>query len=196
MEWILTLAVLTGLAILPLGVRAAYDSQGPRVYLMLGPVKWKVFPGKKKREKPPKTKTSQPKQQPKNEEKGGSLKDFLPLVKPILGFLSDFRRKLRVNRLQLKLTLAGGDPAKLAVNYGKTWAAIGNLMPQLERVFVIKKRDVEVLCDFVEAQTLVVAGVDLTITLGRLLWLCIRYGFLLLREYLKIRKLRKGGANV
>lgn len=60
------------------------------------------------------------------------------MVKVALNFLGDFRRKLRVNRLELKLILAGGDPCDLAVNYGRAWTAVGNLMPQLERLFVIK----------------------------------------------------------
>ena len=131
----------------------------------------------------------------KMKEKGGSLLDFLPLVKVALNFLGDFRRRLRVNRLELKLILAGGDPCDLAVNYGRAWAAVGNLMPQLERLFVIKKRDVEVECDFTASETLVIARLDLTITLGRLLGLAIVYGIRALREFLKLQKKRKGGAT-
>ena len=100
-----------------------------------------------------------------------------------------------MNRLELKLILAGGDPCDLAVNYGRAWAAVGNLMPQLERLFVIKKRDVEVECDFTASETLVIARLDLTITLGRLLGLAIVYGIRALREFLKLQKKRKGGAT-
>ena len=70
--------------------------------------------------------------------------DFLPLVKVVLQFLDGFRRKLRVNVLELKVVLAADDPCDLAVNYGRAWAAVGNLMPSLERVFVIQKRNIEV----------------------------------------------------
>ncbi len=72
---------------------------------------------------------------------------------------------------------------------------MGNLMPQLERLFVIKKRDVEVECDFTASETLVIARLDLTITLGRLLGLAIVYGIRALREFLKLQKKRKGGAT-
>ena len=98
--------------------------------------------------------------------------------------------------MELKLILAGDDPCDLAVNYGKAWAALGNLMPQLERVFIIKKRDLEVECDFTADQTLVFARLDLTITLGRLLHLIVVYGIRLLRQYLSIVKTRKGGAKL
>ena len=67
-----------------------------------------------------------------------------------------------------KLILASSDPCDLAVNYGRVWTALGNLMPQLDRLFVIKKRDVEALCDFTASETTVIARVDITITLSRL----------------------------
>ena len=127
-------------------------------------------------------------------EKGGSLLDFLPLVKTALDFLGDFRRKLRVDDLYLRLILASSDPCDLAVNYGKTWTAVGNLMPQLDRLFVIRKRDVEVQCDFAASDTTVIARVDITITLGRLLALVTVYGIRAVKEFLTIRKKRKGGA--
>ena len=67
-------------------------------------------------------------------------------------------------------------------------------MPQLERFFVISKRDVEVECDFTAGQTLIIARLDLTITIGRLLSMAVRYGIRAVREYLKIINKRKGGA--
>ena len=217
MGWLVTLGVIFFLAVLPLGVSVKYDADGALVRVILGPVKLTVFPRpkKKKKEKKEKEPTPQPVQQAKEEaalpkppqppkpektkeasqkEKGGSLTDFLPLVKVALDFLGDFRRKLRVNHLVLKLILAGDDPCDLAVNYGRAWAALGNLMPQLERLFVIKKRDVEVECDFTAAQTLVIARLDLTITLGRVLALAAVYGLRAVKEFLTIQKKRKGGA--
>ena len=107
---------------------------------------------------------------------GGSWKKFLPLVRLGLHFLGDFRRKLRVNRLVLRLTLAGDDPCDLAVNYGRAWAAVSNLLAALKRAFVIQKRDVEVQCDFLGEETKVVFAMDLTITLGRVLGLLVKYG--------------------
>ena len=117
----------------------------------------------------------------------------MPLVKVALDFLGDFRRKLRVNVLELKLIMAADDPCDLAVNYGRAWAAVGNLMPQLERFLVIRRRNIEVECDFVGSQTLVVARLDLTITIGRIVGIVVLYGFRALREYFKIMNKRKGG---
>ena len=213
MGWWITLGVVTLLAILPLGVRVCYDFAGPLVKVVLGPVKIKVYPRPKKTEKPKKETKKQPEAAPAPEEahlpkppqppapktspkkeKGGSLKDFLPFVKLGLDFLGDFRRKLRVKQLYLRLILAGEDPCDLAVNYGKTWTAVGSLIPALERWFVIKNRDVEVACDFTASETLVVARLEITITLGRLLSLAAVYAVRGIREFIVFRNKRKGGA--
>ena len=134
-----------------------------------------------------------PEAQPEQKEKGGSLTRFLPLIKLGLRFLGDFRRKLRLDNLYLRLILAGDDPCDLAVNYGRIWAAVGNLMPRLERLFVIKKRDIQVECDFAASETCVVAHLDITITLGRLLALALVYGVRVLIEFLSMK--RKGGGE-
>ena len=211
MGWLITLGILLLLAVLPLGVRIRYNSEGILVKVIAGPVKITVYPlpGKKKKEKkkkePKKTAVAPeeenlpkppqpPKEKKKKTEKGGSLLDFLPLVQTALDFLGDFRRKLRLDNLYLRLIMAANDPCDLAVNYGRAWAAVGNLLPQLEKWFVIKKRDIEVECDFETSKTLVIAHLDLTITLGRLLAAVVKFAVRALIEYLKIRKKRKGGA--
>lgn len=109
----------------------------------------------------------------------GKLKTLLHLIVPFLG---DLRRKIRITRLQGYLLLAGGDPCDLAVNYGRAWAALGNLQALLNRAFVIKKQDLQVGCDFAGDNTLFYGRADITITLGRLLSLVLRYGWKLLKS--------------
>ena len=208
--WI-TAAFLLALAILPLGIRVRYNEAGFLLRVIAGPLKITVFPRKKKpkkqkakqkkqnAEKSPESTDSgdnppqPPKPLPEPKEKGGSLTRFLPLVRLGLKFLGDFRRKLRVDNLFLRLILAGDDPCDLAVNYGRVWAAASNLMPQLERLFVIKKRDIQVECDFTAEEISVIAHVDITITLGRLLTLAVVYGLRVLFEFLSMK--RKGGGD-
>lgn len=199
MGWLIALGVLVLLALLPLGISARYDASGALVRLIAGPVRFRLYPRKKKKKKtgkkmkekkPVQTANGGGQQEPR---KGGSWKDFLPLVRLGLDFLGDFRMKLRINRLEMKIIMACDDPADLAINYGRVWAAVGNLWPRLEELFVIKKRDVQVECDFTAAQTLVCARADITITLGRLLSLGVRYGIRAVKEYLKLRKNHEGG---
>ena len=222
MGWIITFSILFLLAILPLGVRVRYNAEGALVKLSIGPFKLQIVPGKKKapkkKDKPnpektekkekkakPQKEEAKPKQvgadnppkpaeAPEKKEQGGSVLDFLPLVKTLFEFLGDFRRKLRIKKLYLKLIMAGGDPYDLAMNYGRAWAATGNLLPKLENWFVIKKRDIEVECDFVAEKTTVIAHMDISITLGRLLAAVCKFAWKALRKYLQIKKKRKGGA--
>ena len=201
--WLIALAIIVLLAVLPLGVSVIYDTGGPLVRWMLGPFRGNLYP-KEKKEKPEKQKKDKSKKTSKTkaknestekEKKGGNVSDFFPLVDLILDFLRDFfSRKLRVKKLELDLVLAGDDPCDLAVNYGRAWAALGNLIPVLERFLVIKKRDMQVRCDFTADKTLIYARADLTITVGRLLAVVLRHGIRILSEFLKITKLRKGGA--
>lgn len=202
MGWLIAAGVIFLLAIMPLGISAVYDDAGPLLKAIVGPVRIKLYPSKgKKTEKEPKPKTEKKKKASSptpsaQKKKGGSFQDFLPLVQAVIEFLRTFRRKLRVKRLEMKLIMAADDPCDLAVNYGKAWAAVGNLMPQLERLFVIKKRNVEVECDFTADKTLIFTKLDLTITLGRLIALAMVHGIRILRQFLTIMKTRKGGAKL
>lgn len=202
MGWLITLAILVILAWLPLGAAVRYNDSGLMLKIIAGPARIQILPKKKaqKKEKPKKEKkpakpaaAAGKAADPKQEEKGGALTDFLPLVKTVLDLLNAFRKKLRINHLYLKLILAGDDPCDLAVNYGRANAAMGNLLPQLERCFVIKKRDIEIECDFESAETVIIARADVTITLGRLLGILVWYGVKALKQYLSIQKKRKGG---
>ena len=247
MGWWIALAILVGLAVLPLGVSVKYNADGAWLAIVAGPVRIQILPAKKKVKKPKKEKPQKEKKpkkpkaskspkkdapekpaskpaaapkvppqvplekkypdldkkprrvprkapEPEKPEQGGSWTDFLSLIPVVLDFLNDFRRKLRVNRLDLKLILASGDPCDLAVNYGKVWAAVGNFMPQLERFLKIQKRNIDIECDFLASETKVIARLDLTITLGRILAAVFKFAFRALVEFLKIMKKRKGGA--
>ena len=197
MGWLIALGALVILAALPLGVGCVYDQSGLVLRLLIGPFSIRLYPGKagkeaQKQEKSPETKKTV--SQNVRQKKGGALSDLLPLIEIAFDFLGDLRRKLRVKMLDLQLTLAGGDPCDLAVNYGRAWAAVGNLMPMLEHLFVIKKRNVDVQCDFMEDRTLIYLRLDLTITVGRLLTLVTRYGIRTLRALSKNAEIKKGGA--
>ena len=203
MGWLIALGILVLIAMIPVGASAFYDDAGPRAFVVIGPLRIYVFPVKKreKKEKPPKKKRQKSAQQTSvkkqntQKSKGGSIDDFLPLLDRLLDFLSAFRTKLRVPHLEVKLFLAGDDPSDLAMNYGRGWALLGNLMPLLDGAFVIKKRNLEVECDFLANQTTVSARLDISITIGRVITLLVIQGVPILREFLKIMNKRKGGAK-
>ena len=191
MGWLIGLAAVGALMFLPLGFSAIYREADSGVWVLIGPVRFRVFPGNKK------GKDKKQKHPTKNEngKKGGSYQDFQLVFRTIVEFLSEFRRKIRVKRLELKVILAGDDPSDLAVNYGRACAALGSLTPQLERLFVIKKRDLEVECDFNAEKTCIYARIDATISLVRTLHLLSRHGMKILKHLLELKKIRKGGAQ-
>lgn len=205
MGWLITLGILVLLAILPLGATVRYDADGLVLKLIAGPFRIGILPsGKNKPKENKKTKKKEPKQKAvkktaptdqKPKEKGGPITDFLPLVKVALNLLNSFRKKLRIKHLHLKLIMAGDDPCDLAVNYGRANVALGNLLPQIERCFVIKKRDIEVECDFEASETVIIARADVTITLGWLLAIVIYYGMQAIKKFIQINNKRKGGAS-
>ena len=212
MGWLITLTILFLLAILPLGASVIYDEEGPLVRVIAGPLKIKVFPMKKKPKKDKPKKEAKPKKQkkaknapadsaapakkPPKQNKGGSILDFLPLVNVALDLLNDLRLKLRVDHLKLHLTMAADDPCDLAVNYGRMNASMAGLIAQLERFLVIKKRDVHIDCDFTANETVILARLDLTITLGRILYIAVYHGVRALTTFLKIKKQQEGGADL
>lgn len=200
----IVLAVLILLALLPIGVRVSYDAQGVFLSVLIWRATIRILPARKekpkkstkKKEEEKKTVSSVPTEPPaQKKQKGGKLTDFLPLVRVALDFLNDFRKKLRVDHLKLKLVLAGDDPCDLACNYAKACTAMGNFLPVLERVLMIGKRDIDISCDFCADETTVVAGAELTITLGRVILLAVRYGVRALQEFLNINNKRKASVE-
>lgn len=224
MGWWIALGIFVGLLILPLGISVFYDAAGVRLRVIAGFIRFTIFPKKKKekkpkKEKPPKKNKEEPipeksQQEPqkakkksknkkddtkkniKEEAPGGSLLDFIPLVKIALKCVKDlFTKTLHIDALYLKLTMAGGDPCDLACNYGKAWEALGILWPKIDDLMTIKKRDIQIQCDFEGTETLVNARVDVTITLARIFGLVFGYGARLLWGYLKIMNNRKKAAE-
>ena len=102
--------------------------------------------------------------------------------------LGDLRRKLRVEELTLHVCIGGSDdPAAAAMRYGRAWAAIGAITPALDRLFVIKKRDIQPALDYNETSMKVDARLITTITIGRSLALALHAGV----RFLKILTQRK-----
>ena len=194
MWWLIGVAAFLLLILfIPIGIRARYDEQGGFVWITAGPLRFVLQPDKNSKAKASEVISGFAK---KKSAKGGKLSDFFPLLGDVLELLSELRRKLRVKKLVFKVILAGDDPCDLAVNYGKAWTAVGNLMPRLEQFLVIKKRNIEVECDFTADKTLIFADVHITIPLVRLLGIVLIHGSRIMKKYWSIIEKRKGGANL
>lgn len=199
--WWMTLlvifAVLVLIGCIPVGVDARYGADGIFLAAKIGPFRLQLLPQKPKKKKKKPAKKQQPAAKPakkkpaekkKNPLLSGGVDGLLQLLGLAFDTLGDLRRKLRVNALMLHVTVPGGDdPAKAAMNYGRAWAAIGALTPAVERLFVIKKRDIQPELNYNETQMKVDAHLVTTITIGRSLALALRAGV----GFLKILNERK-----
>lgn len=200
--WWMTLlvifAVLVLIGCIPVGVDARYSADGVFLTAKLGPFRLQLLPQKpKKKPKKRKPQQKQPKKTPAKAEPqekkpnpllSGGVDGLMQLLDLAFGTLGDLRRKLRVNELTLYVLIGGADdPAKAAMGYGRAWAAIGAITPSLERLFVIKKRDIRPALDYTISNTQVDAHLVTTITIGRSLALALRAGI----RFLKILNERK-----
>lgn len=196
MGWLIALGIVILLAILPLGITARYNANGLSWKWVVGPVRFSLDSEKddqsEKRTK--KIKASLGKKEEK-EEKGGILSEFLPTLREQLDFLNALRQKVRVKYLEMKLTLAGEDPCDLAINYGRAQGVLHSLMPLLEECLIIKKRDIQIHCDFEASETTFFACAEVRITLARLVALVWRYANRYGKENQTKEKSRKGGAS-
>ena len=199
MGWLIGLGAVLLAGLIPIGLHGIYDANGGRVWLKICFLSLQMYPKQRKATK--KNKSSKPRSgkaksaQTSHKKTGGSSADFAPIVKIFLEFIKNFRRKLRVNNLELKVILTDEDPGDLAIHYGQAWAALGNLMPILESSCVIDKRNLEVECDFAGTKTKVFADVYISITLGRALALLVCHGPRIIKYYYQIINKRKGGAE-
>ena len=188
------LGVLLLLLCLPAGVHLRYSAAGMALKLVYGPIRLRLLPSKgkkkKKKEKKPKEKPAPKEPEPvKNAteapKKGGNLKDLMEYVPIGLDLLNAIRRRLLMRKLVLLVNLAGNDPCDLALLYGKANAGVAGALPLLERCFRIRHRDVQVFCDFTADSTEVYAELEIVACPARLLAVLLRYGWKLLRTYLK-----------
>ena len=199
---LIILGVLVLLALIPLGAHVRYDSDGPWVALVIGPIKIRLIPKKPKKPKKPKAekkkkekKKKEPEKPKKEKEKqplGGLIRDFYPFVKLGLDLLGCFFRKLRIPILTLHVGFGGqNDPAGAAINYGRAWSAIGAVMQPVRSLTRIKKENVSCSCDFTTGDMRVFAELKAVFLLGDLVVMAFRYGFRALRQYLKLKKSKK-----
>ena len=193
MWWLIIVGVVLLILLMPVGIRGRYNDNGGIAWVTVGPFRFLLYPNKKGDKKASEVVAEFAK---KKTVKGGKLSDFYPLFGDIIELLAELRRKLRVKRLVFKVILAGDDPCDLAVNYGKAWTALGNLMPRLEQFLVIRKRDLEVECDFTADKTLIYADIHITISFVRLIGIVLINGTRIMKKYLSIIEKRKGGANL
>ena len=193
--WILiVLAVLCGLLLCPIQIIANYDSAGARVAIRYGLLIWTLYPASENKSGSKKKKTTKEQKKEDNaEQKTLEITKVIRILKMVLEPLDRLRRQIRINKLDLKLILANDDPCDLAVQYGRVWAVAADLQALLNRVFKVKKQNIDIRCDYLGNQTEVEFYTKISVPAGCILGLILRYGFGFIKEFRSIQNEGKGG---
>ncbi len=166
----LILAALLLLGQIRFGTQVLYSSAGVKLKLKIGPVKITLLPQKEK--KRPEKKPKKPKK-PKKAAEGPPLgpEEIIALVKQALPVALEaagrLKRKIRVDRLYLDVTVGGEDPAAAAMAYGGLNTAIGMIWPLVEQNLHVKDRRIRTRADFLETRTRVDLDAAATLTVGQ-----------------------------
>lgn len=195
---LLVLVVFWLLGQIRLGVGAEYRAEGLRVWLRAAAWNIQVFPLKpKKRTKPSgPPKQAKPKKEdvPKlswTEQVGGALDYAQALLPILLEAAGQFRRKIRVDKLRIKVTVGAADPADAAMRYGRANGALGALWGTLNEIFDLKDGKALAQVDFDARETTVYALTALSLKLGQIVWLGLYFGCRALRAFLRVHSRRK-----
>ena len=120
------------------------------------------------------------------------LEGLLPWAKLGVNFVVEFvHRKLTVKVFRVRAKLAGSDPAKVAENVGRAWELIGITNPILDRAFRVKRRDIAVYPDFLASKTDLLAELEISLRVGGVILIALKYGFKALRILLAQKKAAK-----
>ena len=175
------LVILWLISLIRVGGRVRWGEAGLFAYLLAGPLKIQLFPGKPEEEKP-KKKQKPPKEEKPKEKKPGPegrpgalsrLMQLLPVVGQACGAL---KRKIRIDDLKLDLIWGAGDPAAAALGYGQANAALGMLWPILDNNFKVKRHSFQIGMDYGRTQPAVELEAALTFTVGQIVTLAVHYG--------------------
>lgn len=172
-----------------LGGEAEYSETGLLVKVRAGWLRIQVFPLKrKKKEKPPKPKKEKPEKEKKPRPKGGGpldlAKRYLPLVCEAAG---ELKRRIRIDKLYLDLTVASGDAANTAMTYGYANMALGMIWPLIEQNFEVKDPRLHTGVDFTAQSPTIYMDAAFSARLGQLVSFGLRFGWKALRLYMASR---------
>ena len=178
---LIILLVFWLISLIRVGGRVRYGEAGLFAFVLAGPLKIQVLPGKpeeekpKKKKKPKKEKKSKEKK-PKPEGQPGTLSRLMQLL-PVVGqACGALKRKIRIDDLKVDLIWGGSDAAAIALGYGQANAALGMLWPLFDNNFKVKRHSFRIGMDYGRTQPAVELEAALTFTIGQIVALGVHYG--------------------
>ena len=172
---LIVLLVLFLLGQIRIGAQVEYCEKGLSVRIRAGAIMIPVFPLKEKKEKktPKPAKPAAP--EPKGK-KGGLLKLAMKFIPLVLDTVKKFRRKLRVDRLDMNLVVCAPDPADAALRYGQANALLGCLWQPITQAFHVKDGHAHVAVDFDARTPTIYILAFMSLTIAQTLGLAVVFG--------------------
>lgn len=197
MMWVVLAAVLAALFLLGglrVGLRGEYTPETAGAWLRIGPAELRLFP------RPAGKKLDHSKEKQQDKSSGGkqprppflSRRGLLELGRRLFPLLLEaagqFRRKLQVDELRLRLVAGASDPADAALRYGQANALLGGIWQPVTRAFHVRDGRARVEVDFDRTEPALYGRVSLSLTVGQLAILGLGFGLRALRVLLAVRR--------
>ena len=197
MMWAVLAAALAAVFLLGglrVGLRGEYTPETAGAWLRVGPTEFRLFPRQeeKKPDRPKKARqegTGGGKQpRPPFLSRRGLLELGRRLFPLLLEAAGQFRRKLQIDELRLRLVAGAPDPADAALRYGQANALLGAIWQPVTRVFHVKDGWARVEVDFERTEPALYGRVSLSLTVGELAALGLSFGVKALSVLLAVRR--------
>ena len=200
LAWIIVLVLLLLFLILPVGVDAAFAQSQFSLKLKLGPLRFRIIPGKEgkqqKEKKPKQPRAKKPKNQSGEPEQKAKLKlnkdDIFTLLGIVFRMLNRFRKHLSIDLLRLHWTAGAEDPYDAVIQYGSLNAGLNTLYPLVRKVVHIWEEDLRTDVSYEIAKQEIDARVVATLQIWEILLIGICAGAAALRWFLKQRRTARG----
>ena len=182
--------------LLRVSVQIAFG-QELHVMLQIGPKKLTILPkqdklpkkGKEKKKKPAPEQKAEKKEKKKFPFTFEDVRSALPVVFDALKkTLGKLRRRMVVDPLDVSITFAGNDPAKVAEMYGWAGTAVWTMMPQLEQLLHIPHPHIHLDVDYNTFRISAEGRVGVKFRVGDLIVIVLTLAVPVLKWYMAWRK--------
>ena len=174
----ITVAALVLAGLLRFGAEVEYGEGGISADARVGPFRIPVFPvrgkedrGKKGQQDKREAKVKAKKKPPEGRKIPGDLDTIKEILKAAGTTLGRLRRKVRIKRLIIWYVASAKDPSKAAISFGISNAAVGIILPFLDKHFKIGKREFNASVDYEKDKPAVYVNAAISIALWEALYI-------------------------
>jgi hypothetical protein len=102
--------------------------------------------------------------------------------------LGGLKKRIRIDRLIVHYVAGGTDAAQVAISYGKLSAGAAGIVALLNNNFKVKRQEITMDVNFLAESPTIYLDAGLSLTVGQILYLAVRYGIASLKVFLRQRR--------